>query len=422
MHLARRTLAMVPVALAVSSSALAQPAPPFRCGPDCSTPGQYVLCNDSFDGTSVSAGGVVLTDFLERACASFNAPAAQFQVTGFAGLFGMGDLLGLVVELYVESGTATPGTMIYNTGAEVQPSSSPGFSGLLFSPQAMTTRFRVCIEQQVDDPGANATTRPILYDADGIQGTNTMFIPSRAMWQSTTAPGDFILRAVVTYANLAPWGPGGSCRMDAGVTDAAPIDAGADASGVDASAGVDASTADAMGSAADGAAIDASSSDVGAMDGSVSLDAGGVDGSVAGGPPTLTAITPNSGVNNQAVEVTAVGTGFVPGLVLKIGAIAADHVSVPGPTTIHAQVPMGIQPGAYDVLVTNPDGESAILPKGYTVLGASGQAPRSGTCGCNEAHDARAPWMLPLSLLALAIIARSRRAARAASPAPDRSS
>jgi hypothetical protein len=180
-----------------------------------------------------------------------------------------------------------------------------------------------------------------------------------------------------------------------------------DAAGVDAVAGVDAI-----------AGADASSRDAGtsALDGSPSVDgAGGGDAAAqGGGPPTITAITPNSGVNNQPVDVTVIGTGFVVGLMLKIGAISADVVSVPGPTTIHAKVPMGIAPGAYDVLVTNPDGEAAVLPNGYTVLAATGHAPKSGTCGCSSAggSDPRGMILLACCLLALRSTFRIRTRGR----------
>ncbi len=370
--------------------ALAQ-VPPFQCGPDCSQPGRYVLCNDNLDVSGAAAGGVVLENFLEAACASFPAPAASFQLTGFAAAFGSGDLVATLLELYPEEGNDTPGARIYETGVGIPASAADGFTGLFFNAQSLTDDFRVCLRQQIDDSGGNITGRPLLFDSDGVQGTNTVFLPSQGGWSASPAAGDFVLRAVVEYQDLTPWDPGGPCNQsgDAGV----PNDAG----NTNADGGV--SPADG-GPRADGGAE---------LDGGDDEDGGVTKGDAGSGqgPPTITAISPDKGPTDSTVDVTVVGTNFQPGLDLMIGAIQANEVSVPGSTTILARIPSGISPGVYDVLVRNPDGQTAVLDDGYTVLGdTGGGAPVGEGCGCRTAGNSGSSgtWGLLLLLAGLFVL------------------
>jgi MYXO-CTERM domain-containing protein len=135
---------------------------------------------------------------------------------------------------------------------------------------------------------------------------------------------------------------------------------------------------------------------------------GPLDGGGPAGPaPTITAISPDKGTNATPVDVIVTGTNFVPGLILEIGSIPATGTEVPGPTTIHATVPANIVPGTYDVVVTNPDRQSAVLPKGYTVT--SGASPPSSKCGC-ATTDTGGPAGIPSALALLLLLAlRPRR-------------
>src|SRR5438093_361513 len=190
--MARRIACSVVLVLACWAGQSFAQAPPYSCGPDCTTPGRYVLCNDSFDATSASAGGLELTDFLERACMTFIAPAATFNVTAFAALFGGGDMNLINVEIYTESGTDVPvGPPLSDcNGALIPFSPAPGFSGLFFSPSTtVTTDFRICLEQQLDDTSQTMGTRPVLYDADGFQGMNTAYIPAAGGWHAASVAG-----------------------------------------------------------------------------------------------------------------------------------------------------------------------------------------------------------------------------------------
>ncbi len=89
-------------------------------------------------------------------------------------------------------------------------------------------------------------------------------------------------------------------------------------------------------------------------------------------PPTVTAITPNSEAGNGGTSVTITGTGFSAGATVQLGGAAASNVVAASSTAITATTPAH-SAGTVDVVVTNPDGQSATLPGGYTYAIASGQ-------------------------------------------------
>jgi len=122
------------------------------------------------------------------------------------------------------------------------------------------------------------------------------------------------------------------------------------------------------------------------------------------GPPTITDISPDSTDEGTAANVMVVGTGFQEGLTLKIGAISAEVRLLSGSTTIVADVPMGIAAGVYDVIVTNPDGQSAILSDGFTVRGDDPGTPVAKE-GCTSAGAGTGGLWL---LLGLGLIRRRR--------------
>lgn len=394
--------------------ARAQGAPPFRCGPDCSRPGRYVLCADNFDNSNTSAGGVVLVNFLERACVSFPPPAQQFTITGFAALFGPGDTVATWLQIFVENGSNTPGMELTGTGVGIPGAAAAGFTGLFFGSVNATTDFRLCLQQQIDDSGGNSFGRPLLFDDDGVQGTNWAFIPSAGGWQASGAAGDFILRPIVEYGDLTPWAPGGACeRPDGGVAADSGVPAG--------DSGVPAGDSGSPVARDGGEAMDsgeaADSGDPGPAS-DAGVDPGGGDaGTSGGGPPTITAISPKEGPNTDAIDVTVTGTNFEPGAQLMIGSIQANDVSVPGSTTILAEVPRGIAPGVYDVIVRNPDDQTAILSDGYTVRGpGGGVAPPAADCGCRTAGARESGSDLLWILLGVLCVAALRPRARSNPP------
>ncbi|MCX5784960.1 MAG: IPT/TIG domain-containing protein [Elusimicrobia bacterium] len=91
-------------------------------------------------------------------------------------------------------------------------------------------------------------------------------------------------------------------------------------------------------------------------------------------PPTITSITPISGLNNATVSITNLtGTKFVSGATVKLtkagqNDIAATAVGFMSSTQLTCTLPItGAVPGQWNVVVTNPDGQSGTLTNGFMV-------------------------------------------------------
>jgi len=90
--------------------------------------------------------------------------------------------------------------------------------------------------------------------------------------------------------------------------------------------------------------------------------------------PTVSSITPNSGLNTASVSVTNLtGTGFLPGITVKLtksgqNNFYATNVTVVSSTKITCTLPIsGKYPGVWNVLVTNPDTQYGYLMNGFTI-------------------------------------------------------
>jgi MYXO-CTERM domain-containing protein len=197
---------------------------------------------------------------------------------------------------------------------------------------------------------------------------------------SFTVIGGFLprLEAVTT----ADGGAGDAGTVDAGVSDAGLADAGAPDAGAADAGGTDAGGTDAGGTDAGGA--DAGGADAGGA------DAGGADAGAedAGSPgaPRLTSITPNHGKAGEATPVVVLGAAFVPSTQVIIGGGLLSAATFSSAAVISGTVPATLAPGTYDVVVANPDGQTATLARGFTVDQAdavdAGNGTGKGSCGC----------------------------------------
>jgi len=106
----------------------------------------------------------------------------------------------------------------------------------------------------------------------------------------------------------------------------------------------------------------------------------GLSGSLTNGftisnaPPTVTTISPNTGINTGMVSITNLtGTGFRDGATVKLQKsgetdILGTNVVVVGPTQITCFLDItGSTTGKWDIVVTNADGQSAVLTEGFEV-------------------------------------------------------
>jgi hypothetical protein len=86
-------------------------------------------------------------------------------------------------------------------------------------------------------------------------------------------------------------------------------------------------------------------------------------------PPTMVSVTPDIGPTNGGTTVTIIGTGFESGATVTFGALPAGSVDVINSTNLTALTPpSGL--GTVDVVVTNADGQSAILTNGFIYMTA----------------------------------------------------
>ncbi len=102
------------------------------------------------------------------------------------------------------------------------------------------------------------------------------------------------------------------------------------------------------------------------------------------GTPTLTAVSPSTGLIGGGTSVTLTGTNFQSGATVTFGSNAATGVTVASSTTITATTPAGAA-GAVNVTVNNPVGPGATLTNGFTYANPAPTAisisPSSGPSG-----------------------------------------
>ncbi len=97
--------------------------------------------------------------------------------------------------------------------------------------------------------------------------------------------------------------------------------------------------------------------------------------------PTVTSITPSSGVNTGTVHITNLaGTNFQTGATVKLTKLGQMDIPGTSVTVVNSNTvtcdfdPTGAATGQWNVVVTNPDSQSGTLPNGFT-LNPSPTAP-----------------------------------------------
>jgi IPT/TIG domain len=88
--------------------------------------------------------------------------------------------------------------------------------------------------------------------------------------------------------------------------------------------------------------------------------------------PSVGAIAPNSGTTAGGTAITVAGTGFVTGASLLVGGTPASMVNVTNSNSLMALTPAH-GAGIIDLVVVNPDGQSATLTNGFTFVTPAGE-------------------------------------------------
>jgi hypothetical protein len=104
-----------------------------------------------------------------------------------------------------------------------------------------------------------------------------------------------------------------------------------------------------------------------------------------GAPPTIASIDPTAGPtgDHQRTIVTITGTGFQHDARVTFGGIAAHDALAISDSTILALAPPH-DAGAVDVVVTNPDGQSATSPTQFTFTGGVTPPPTTAALSIGE--------------------------------------
>jgi hypothetical protein len=84
-----------------------------------------------------------------------------------------------------------------------------------------------------------------------------------------------------------------------------------------------------------------------------------------GPAPTITNLSPIQGPSTGGTIVTITGTDFVAGAAVLFGGVASSNVTVVNATTIRATTPMHA-PGLVDIVVRNPDNQTATFLRGFS--------------------------------------------------------
>ncbi|MDA0353708.1 MAG: IPT/TIG domain-containing protein [Chloroflexi bacterium] len=88
---------------------------------------------------------------------------------------------------------------------------------------------------------------------------------------------------------------------------------------------------------------------------------------LAADAPTVTSVTPATGLAAGGSTIAITGTGFSAGAVVTIGGTAATGVVFNSATSLSAVTPVGV-PGPTTITVTNLDGQSGTLSNGFNYL------------------------------------------------------
>jgi hypothetical protein len=98
---------------------------------------------------------------------------------------------------------------------------------------------------------------------------------------------------------------------------------------------------------------------------------GTASASISNAPPTASAIAPASGSPGGFTPVTLTGTCVASAATFSLAGTNGHSISSPASTSLLGLTPRHAA-GTVDVVVTNPDGQAATLPAGFTYLAGTG--------------------------------------------------
>ncbi|MDP8254213.1 MAG: Ig-like domain-containing protein [Candidatus Alcyoniella australis] len=134
------------------------------------------------------------------------------------------------------------------------------------------------------------------------------------------------------------------------------------------------------------------------------------------GPPQPQTVAPDHGAADEPTEVLIQGAEFIETPQLALNDTPLEQVEFRSADVLTALVPEGLGQGTYDLIVTNPDGQSATLSNAFTVGqddDSGDDDDDSGGCGCSmsaaNGNSLSLSLMLYIALFLAAWLGLSRK-------------
>lgn len=102
--------------------------------------------------------------------------------------------------------------------------------------------------------------------------------------------------------------------------------------------------------------------------------------------PIVAGVEPDQAPNDLDTPIVITGMGFTAGMTITLGDTALSAVGWVNSATLTATLPWGLNPGVYDINVTNPDGQSGSLTNAFTVTQGIGVWTTGGPYGGDVPH------------------------------------
>lgn len=87
--------------------------------------------------------------------------------------------------------------------------------------------------------------------------------------------------------------------------------------------------------------------------------------------PAIIKIEPDSGVNGKTTDITITGNNFMNGASILINGENVLNIDFISANELQAMIPSGLEPGIYDIKLTNPNGKYDIAEDSFTVIAAN---------------------------------------------------
>jgi hypothetical protein len=100
---------------------------------------------------------------------------------------------------------------------------------------------------------------------------------------------------------------------------------------------------------------------------------------------TVTTIDPGFGIANLQTQVSILGSGFAGNMSARLGGTSLIAVQVENQSLMSATVPNGLAAGTYSLIVSNADGQTALLDDAFEVrTEVAMETCGDGTCNSGE--------------------------------------